>query len=179
MRITDSSVKRRIATSVIAAALVVLGAYGLWKLPVNFLPDIVYPLIRVHIYWTGATPEEIDKNLADPIERQLASVEGLDYLESSAIEGMYTALVNFQYGVDVNVAYQDVLAAMARAARNLPPMTPQSVRGKVNSNSMVPERFSSANRRMVNNGTINKKMTARLPKKGRYTICVGVSMLAR
>ncbi len=91
MRITDSSVKRRIATSVIAAALVVLGAYGLWKLPVNFLPDIVYPLIRVHIYWTGATPEEIDKNLADPIERQLASVEGLDYLESSAIEGMYTA----------------------------------------------------------------------------------------
>ncbi len=120
MRITDSSVKRRIATSVIAAALVVLGAYGLWKLPVNFLPDIVYPLIRVHIYWTGATPEEIDKNLADPIERQLASVEGLDYLESSAIEGMYTALVNFQYGVDVNVAYQDVLAAMARAARNLP-----------------------------------------------------------
>lgn len=120
MRITDSSVRRRIAASVIAVALMVLGAYGLWKLPVNFLPDIIYPLVRVHIYWTGATPDEIDKNLADPIERQLASVEGLDYLESSAIEGMYTALVNFQYGVDVNVAYQDALAAMARAARNLP-----------------------------------------------------------
>ncbi|MCA1960877.1 MAG: efflux RND transporter permease subunit [Desulfomonile sp.] len=120
MRITESSVTRRIATSVIVIALVVLGAYGLWKLPVNFLPDVTYPLVRVHIYWPGATPEEIDKNLADPIERQLASVEGLDYLESSAIEGMYTALVNFQYGVDVNVAYQDALAAMARAARNLP-----------------------------------------------------------
>ena len=76
MRITDSAVKRRIATSVIAAALVVLGAYGLWKLPVNFLPDIVYPLIRVHIYWTGATPEEIDKNLADPIETTIGKCRG-------------------------------------------------------------------------------------------------------
>ncbi|MDQ7783562.1 MAG: efflux RND transporter permease subunit [Desulfomonilaceae bacterium] len=120
MRITDSSVKRRTATSVIVIALVVLGSYGLWRIPLNFLPDITYPLVKVHIYWPGATPEEIDKSLADPVERQLASVEGLDYLESSAIEGMYTALVNFEYGVDVNVGYQDVLAAMARAARNLP-----------------------------------------------------------
>ena len=120
MKFTESAVKRRIATSVIALALVVLGLYGLFKLPVNFLPDVTYPLIRIHIYWPGATPEEIDKNLADVLERQMASVEGLDYLESSAIEGMYTLLLNFQYGVDVNIAYQDALAAMARAARNLP-----------------------------------------------------------
>jgi hydrophobe/amphiphile efflux-1 (HAE1) family protein len=120
MKITESAVKRRIATSVIVIALVTLGAYGFWRLPVNFLPNITYPLIRIHIWWQGATPEEIDKNLADPIERQLASVDGLDYLESSAIEGMYTALLNFRYGVDVNVAYQDALAAMARAARELP-----------------------------------------------------------
>jgi hydrophobic/amphiphilic exporter-1 (mainly G- bacteria), HAE1 family len=120
MRITESAVKRRIATSVIVIALVVLGAYGLWRLPVDFVPRITYPLVRIHILWPGATPDEIDKNLADPIERQLASVDGLDYLESSAIEGMYTALVNFQYGIDVNVAYQDALAAMARAAKDLP-----------------------------------------------------------
>lgn len=120
MKFTESAVKRRIATSVIAVALVVLGLYGLFKLPVNFLPDVTYPLIRIHIYWPGATPEEIDKNLADVLERQMASVEGLDYLESSAIEGMYTLLLNFQYGVDVNIAYQDALAAMARATRNLP-----------------------------------------------------------
>ncbi len=120
MKITALAVKRRIATSVIVIALVTLGAYGLWRLPVNFVPNITYPLIRIHILWQGATPEEIDKNLADPIERQLASVDGLDYLESSAIEGMYTALINFKYGIDVNVAYQDCLAAMARAAKDLP-----------------------------------------------------------
>ncbi|MFH0960585.1 MAG: efflux RND transporter permease subunit [Pseudomonadota bacterium] len=120
MKITRYAVQRRVATSVIVLALLVLGFYGLWKLPVDFLPSITYPMIKIHIWWPGATPEEIDKNLADPIERELATVDSLDYLESSSIEGMYTALVNFQYGVDVNVAYQDAIAAMARVARNLP-----------------------------------------------------------
>ncbi len=120
MKITESAVRRRIATSAIVIALVVLGVYGLWKLPVNFVPSITYPLIRLYISWPGATPEEIDKDLADPIERQLAAVDGLDYLESSSIEGLYTALVNFKYGQDVSVAYQDCLAALARASKNLP-----------------------------------------------------------
>lgn len=120
MKITELSVQRRVATSVIVLALLVIGLYGLWRLPLNFLPDITYPMIKVHIWWPGATPEEVDKNIADPIERQLASVDGLDYLETSSIEGMYTALVNFQYNVNIDVAYQDALAAMARAARSLP-----------------------------------------------------------
>jgi len=120
MKLTDYAVHRRLATSAIVVALVVLGLYGLWRLPVDFLPDITYPMIKVHIWWRGATPEEIDRNLADPIERQMATVDDLDYLESSSIEGMYTLLVNFQYGVNVDVAYQDALAAMARVARELP-----------------------------------------------------------
>ena len=50
----------------------------------------------------------------------MAMVDSLDYLESSSIEGMYTLLANFKYGVNVDVAYQDALAAMARVARQLP-----------------------------------------------------------
>ncbi len=123
MKVTESAVKRRMATSVIVIALVVLGVYGLWRLPVNFVPNITYPLIRLYISWPGATPEEIDKDLADPIERQLAAVDGLDYLESSSIEGLYTALVNFKYGVDVNVAYQDCLAARWRGLPRVSPRT--------------------------------------------------------
>lgn len=120
MKLTQYAVHRRLATSAIVVALLVLGLYGLWRLPVDFLPDITYPMIKVHIWWRGATPEEIDTNIADPVERQMATVDDLDYLDSSAIEGMYTLLVNFKYGVNVDVAYQDVLAAMARVARELP-----------------------------------------------------------
>ena len=120
MKITVSAVKRPIATSVIVMALVVLGVYGLVRLPVNFLPDMTYPMIKIHIWWRGATPGEIETNLADPIERQMATVDGLDYLESSSIEGMYTLVANFKFGVDIDIAYQDALAAMARVARQLP-----------------------------------------------------------
>ncbi len=120
MRLTHHAVHRRVATSAIVIALIVVGLYGLWHLPVDFLPSITYPMIKVHIWWRGATPEEVEKNVAEPIERQMATVDGLDYLESSCIEGMYTLQANFEYGVDVDVAYQDALAAMARVARELP-----------------------------------------------------------
>lgn len=105
MKVTTSAVKRRVATSVIVIALTVIGVYGLLNLPVNFLPDMTYPMIKVHVWWRGATPVEIETNLADPIERQMATVDGLDYLESSSIEGMYTLMVNFKYGVNIDVAY--------------------------------------------------------------------------
>jgi len=120
MKVTTYAVRRRIAAAVITIALVVLGIYSFILLPVNFLPDVTYPLIKVHIWWRGATPEELSTNIADPLERQMAMVDNLDYLESSSIEGMYTLLANFKYGVNVDVAYQDALAAMARVARQLP-----------------------------------------------------------
>jgi len=120
MKLTQYSVHRRLATSSIVLALVVLGFYGLWRLPVDYLPSVTYPLVRVTIWWRGATPDEIEKNIAEIIEREMATVDRLDSLESSAIEGMYTLEVSFEYGADVDVAYQDALAAMARARRHLP-----------------------------------------------------------
>jgi HAE1 family hydrophobic/amphiphilic exporter-1 len=120
VKLTSISVNRRLSTVVIAVALLVLGGYGLRQLPVDFLPNITYPMIKLHIWWRGATAEEIEKSIAEPIERQMATVDGLDYLESSSIEGMYTLQVNFQYDVDIDTAYQDAQAALARIARELP-----------------------------------------------------------
>ncbi len=120
MNLTKSTLLRPIGASVIAVAVVVLGLFSLVQLDVDYLPEITYPMIKVHIWWQGATPEDIDKNIADPIERVLSTVDNLDYIESSSIEGMYTLLVNFQYGVEVEEAYQDVITAMGRIARELP-----------------------------------------------------------
>lgn len=120
MKLTVYSVGRRLATAAIALALTVLGVYGLWRLPVNFLPDMTYPMVKINIFWPGATPDEIERGLADTIERQMMTVDGLDTLESSSIEGLYSLIANFKYGADINTAYQDVTAAMARVARKLP-----------------------------------------------------------
>ncbi len=121
MNISKSTLSRPIGAAVIAIAVFVVGLFSLRQLDVDYLPEITYPMIKIHIWWRGATPEDIDKNIADPIERVLATVDNLDYLVSSSIEGMYSLEVNFEYGVKVEVAYQDVITAMGRIARDLPP----------------------------------------------------------
>ncbi len=121
MKITAAALKRPIAVTVLAVAVFASGLFSLRQLEVDYLPQITYPMIKIHIWWRGATPDEIETNLADPIEQVMATVDNVDYLDSSSIEGMYTLLVNFRFGVSVEAAYQDVMAAMGRIARRLPP----------------------------------------------------------
>ncbi|MCF8106680.1 MAG: efflux RND transporter permease subunit [Desulfohalobiaceae bacterium] len=120
MKSTVYAVHRRLATSAIVVAFVVLGLYGLWRLPVDYLPDVTYPLVKLQIQWPAATPEEIETEIADPVERLMATVDRLDYLKSSSMEGLYALDVRFQYGADIDVAFQDVLAALTRAEQQLP-----------------------------------------------------------
>ena len=120
MRITDISLRHKVAVTVLSVSAAVLGGFGLTQLDVDYLPEVTYPLVRVHIQWRGATPEEIETNVAEPVERAMATVDDLDYLDSSCIEGMYTLMVNFRYGTDVNVAYQDVMAVLGRVNPQLP-----------------------------------------------------------
>jgi len=89
-------------------------------MPVDFLPDITYPMIRVSVVWPGATPEEIDRSIADPLERQMASVDGVDTIETNIAESNYRLVLNFSYDSDVNVAFMDASAALGRVNRRLP-----------------------------------------------------------
>jgi hydrophobic/amphiphilic exporter-1 (mainly G- bacteria), HAE1 family len=120
MKITATVLKRPVAITVVSIAVFFTGLFSLTQLPVNYLPEISYPMVKIHIWWRGATPDDIETNIADPVEQVIATVDDLDYLESSSIEGMYTLLVNFQYGVEVEVAFQDVVAAMGRVTKDLP-----------------------------------------------------------
>ena len=120
MRLTTFSIRNKSSLLAILLGLLIIGGVSFKTLPVNFLPDLTYPLIRITILWPGATPEEIDRSIADPLERQMATVDGVDYLESSITEGNYRLMLNFTYGTDVNVAFQDTAAAMGRVTRNLP-----------------------------------------------------------
>jgi len=120
MRITATALKRPVAVTVLVIAASAAGLFSITQLDVNYLPDISYPMVKIHIWWRGATADDIENNIADPLEEVIATVDDLDYIESSSIEGMYTLLANFKYGVDVGVAFQDVVAAMGRVTKNLP-----------------------------------------------------------
>ncbi len=121
MKITAAALKRPVAVTVLVVATFATGLFSLLQLDVNYLPDISYPMVKIHIWWRGATADDIEDNIADPLEEVIATVDDLDYIESSSTEGMYTLLANFFYGVDVEVAFQDVVAAMGRVTKKLPP----------------------------------------------------------
>ena len=120
MKITALSLKHPVAVTALVIVTFFTGLFSLSKLEVNYLPDISYPMVKIHIWWRGATADDIETNVADPLEEIIATVDGLDYLESSSIEGMYTLLINFSYNVPVEVAFQDVVAAMGRVTKKLP-----------------------------------------------------------
>ena len=120
MKLTTLSLKRPVAVTVLVVATFFTGLFSLTQLDVNYLPNISYPMVKIHAWWRGATADDIETNVADPLEEVIATVDGLDYLESSSIEGMYTLLINFSYDVDVEVAFQDVVAAMGRVNKKLP-----------------------------------------------------------
>ncbi len=120
MKITIAALKRPVAVTVLTIAALAAGMFSLTQLDLNYLPDISYPMVKIHIWWRGATADDIENNVADPLEEVIATVDDLDYIESSSIEGMYTLLANFKYGIDVEVAFQDVVAAMGRVTKKLP-----------------------------------------------------------
>jgi len=120
MKLSVTAIKRPAATIILMAAIGVVGILGYSQLPTNLLPDITYPLVKVYVTWRGATPEEIEDNIASVIERKMATVDDLDYLESQSTEGLYTLLVNFDYSANRDIAYQDVLAKMGLVRKQLP-----------------------------------------------------------
>ncbi len=120
MKLTKFAVYKNLATTAIIVALIVLGIYGLTRLPVDFLPQVTYPVIKLQIKWPGSTASEIDQEIAEPVERLMAPLDKLDYISSSSREGFYALDVNFQYGADIDAAFQDVLAALTRVKQSLP-----------------------------------------------------------
>lgn len=120
MNLTIQSIKRPAGTIMLMIVIMAVGVAGFLRLPTNMLPDITYPMVKVYVYWTGATPEQIENEVATVIERKMATVDNLDYIESTCEEGVYTLLVNFDFSVDRDVAYQDVLAKMGLVKKELP-----------------------------------------------------------
>jgi hydrophobe/amphiphile efflux-1 (HAE1) family protein len=120
MKLSITAIKRPAGTIILMVAIAVVGILGYSQLPTNLLPDITYPLVKVYVTWRGATPEEIEDNIASVVERKMATVDDLDYLESQSTEGLYTLLVNFDYSANRDIAYQDVLAKMGLVRKQLP-----------------------------------------------------------
>src|SRR6266404_6212396 len=111
---------RPIATSLLMAGLLLVGAVAYKQLPVSALPQVDYPTIQVMTFFPGASPDVMTSAITAPLERQFGQLPGLKQMTSTSSGG--SSLITLQFGLDldIDVAEQEVQAAINAASSFLP-----------------------------------------------------------
>src|SRR5919204_1783946 len=124
MSISEPFIRRPIATSLLAAAVLVAGVAAFTQLPVAPLPRVDFPTISVNAGLPGASPETMASAVATPLERRFGRIAGLTEITSVSSLGSTSLTLQFELDRDVDAAARDVQAAINAAAGDLPANLP-------------------------------------------------------
>lgn len=126
-------IARPVATSLLMLAIVLAGLIGLRFLPLSALPQVDYPTIQVQTLYPGASPEVMAQTVTAPMERQFGQMAGLQRMSSTSAAGVSVVTLQFSLGLALDVAEQEVQAAINAGASLLPADLPAPpVYAKVN-----------------------------------------------
>jgi multidrug efflux pump len=124
---------RPIATSLLMAAILLIGVVGFRQLPIAALPEVDYPTMQVITFYPGASADVVATAITAPLERQLGEVPGLNQMLSTSADGASVITLQFNLSLSIDVAEQDVQAAINAAQNYLPAQLPMPpVYNKVN-----------------------------------------------
>jgi len=104
----------------LTAAVVVFGLVAYPRIGVDQLPNIDVPVVTVTTVLPGGDPESMEKNVSNPLEDALSTLNGVDELKSANLESVSQVVVMFKLGVDVDTAAQEVRDRVQGAIRSLP-----------------------------------------------------------
>ena len=111
---------RPVATSLLMLAIVLAGILGLKFLPLAALPQVDYPTIQVQTLYPGASPEVTAQTISAPLERQFGQMAGLQRMSSTSAAGVSIITLQFGLGLALDIAEQQVQAAINAGASLLP-----------------------------------------------------------
>lgn len=120
MNLSAPFITRPVATTLLMAAIVLLGFIAFPHLPVAPLPSIDFPTIQVTATLPGASPETMAASVATPLERQLGQIAGVSDMTSFSAQGATSITVQFDLDRNIDSAAQDVQAALTAASKSLP-----------------------------------------------------------
>ncbi|MCB0301515.1 MAG: efflux RND transporter permease subunit, partial [Calditrichaeota bacterium] len=121
MNITNTAVKRPIATTMVFLIVIVLGVMGFRFLPVDLQPKIEYPQLTVRTNYPNVGPEEIETIITDRVENAVAGVPNVEVVRSQSEEGQSRVTLEFTQGTNIDEAANDVRAAIDRIRDDFPP----------------------------------------------------------
>jgi HAE1 family hydrophobic/amphiphilic exporter-1 len=133
MNLSEPFIRRPVATSLIMSALALLGIVAFPFLPVAPLPQVDFPTVQVTATLAGASAETMASSVASPLERQFGQIAGVTQLTSLSSLGVSQVVIQFDLNRNIDLAAQDVQAAITAASKFLPQsMTYPPIYRKVN-----------------------------------------------
>ena len=118
--ISEGAVKKPVTTALVFAAIVILGIFSYRTLPLDLLPDIESNNIMVMTTYSGASAADVEMNVSKPIENTLNGVSDLKHLTSTSRENISIVGLEFDYGIDIDVATNDVRDKLELVKSSLP-----------------------------------------------------------
>ncbi len=120
MNLSRLFILRPVATSLLMAGVVLVGIVAYRQLPVSALPEVEYPTIEVQTFYPGAGPDVMASSVTAPLERQFGQLPGLSQMTSISSFGGSLITLQFALSLNIDVAEQEVQAAINAAATYLP-----------------------------------------------------------
>ena len=120
MNVSRAFILRPIATSLFMSGILLAGAAGYRELPVSALPQVDYPTIQIVTFYPGASPDVMASSVTAPLERQFGQMPGLNEMTSTSSSGSSVITTQFSLDLSIDVAEQEVQAAINAAANLLP-----------------------------------------------------------
>jgi len=107
-------------TAVMTLSVILFGILSYFRLPVNDLPAVDYPVIQVQADYPGASPDTVANNIATPLERQFMQINGLELVTSKSTQGHTSLTLQFDLNKSIDAAATDVQTAISQATGSLP-----------------------------------------------------------
>jgi HAE1 family hydrophobic/amphiphilic exporter-1 len=117
---SEPFIRRPVMTTVLTVSVILFGVFSYFRLPVNDLPAVDYPVIQVQVSYPGASPDAVANNIATPLERQFMQINGLELVTSKSSQGHVSLTLQFALDKNIDAAATDVQTAISRATGNLP-----------------------------------------------------------
>jgi multidrug efflux pump len=111
---------RPVTTALLMVAILIVGAAAYIKLPISALPEVEYPTIQVRTFYPGASPDVMSSAVTAPLERQFGQIPGLTQMTSTSSDGSSSIVLQFSLRLNIDVAEQEVQAAVNAAQSFLP-----------------------------------------------------------
>ncbi|MDD5483709.1 MAG: efflux RND transporter permease subunit [Kiritimatiellae bacterium] len=120
MNLPEFGVKRPITNLMIFIGIIIISLYSITRLGVDLMPEIEPPSISVISTYSGASPEDVEIRVTEPLENQLASTPGVEKITSRSLEGVSAITLKFIWGINLDEASNDIRDRIDRAKRLLP-----------------------------------------------------------